>query len=64
MANPTSSDDMPSPPDVFVGGDVIPLGSFRFDKWTATDSPVGPEPESPPSAPQWVGGNPPGTSNG
>lgn len=48
MANATSSNGMPTPPDVFAGGTVKPNLDFsRFDQQYANDQPVGPEPDEP-----------------
>ena len=47
MAQPTSSDSMPTPPDVNKDGTADSLGAHRFDQHYGTDQPVGPEPEEP-----------------
>lgn len=52
----SKSDELPPQRDVMMSGESLPLGANRFDQHTATDQPVGPEPESPATAPPEVGG--------
>lgn len=47
MAQPKGPDDLPTPQDTFQDGTKYPLGAHRFDQATATDQPIGPEPDEP-----------------